>query len=557
MGIVYSVVLEVVEQYGLEQRTVAIDSWEQLLTLAQTSEDDLRRGDVDANHRILDLLLDGQANGTGIPLEENVYVDLAINPINRACWVVNRRITTRLPDDANPLQVDFDTYFSSATQMLSRNAEATSVYHGELAIRSGLARRIHDFLFYGTSDADLPNNIGQIQKLLSFITSRPPILATALATINVQAVLNTLTRRHQNRGHQFLADLLDTVLHALQGTGQGQVSTTTGISYQVGAIGWPNDGVPGRAIEVALHPDVAFTYLQKTIFDLVLDREMTEGNKPLAGYISIRICPQTRTFMGMQQFEPFSVMVELVGFRTPEANAVMDMVQTETLRLNREEGLNAMLHWGLENDQLVSSDLERMPITRPLSSNPGISQLLAFIAVKQFFLGSHPAVFDNNFVRRLLKDVNVIDARIDRLNNQIVIEVKTRIRIPGYDRAMVLLVEQDGDRDNWETITRVEEIGGISRNIIDFQNASFPDGVNTAGPEDDVGGTGVRRRMRLVTLSSDSDASVISFNFLPNQPDTDPELEFYAVVAAVAVENNRPVALFGGLFITETIRVSP
>lgn len=408
MGVIYSVVLEVVEQYGLEQKTVAIivdpeeeiDSWEQLLKLAQTDGDELRQGNVDANHRMLNVLLDGEVNGTGIPLEDNVYVDLAINPINRACWVVNRRVTTHLPDDANPLPVDFDTYFSSAAQMLSRHAEANSVYHIPV-IWSGLVRRIHDFLYYGTSDADIFNNIPQIQRFLSFITSRPPILATALAAVNVQAVLNTLTRRRTSRGHQFLADLLDTVLHALQGTGQGQVSTTTGISYQVGAIGWPNDGIPGRAIEVALHPDVAFTYLQKTIFDLILDKEMTEGNQPLIGYVSVRVCPQTRTFMGMQQFEPYSVMVELVGFRTPESNAVMDRVQTETLRLNREEELNAMLHWGLENDQLIYSDLERMPITQPLSSNPGISQLSAFLEVKQFFLGSHPAVFDNNFVRRL------------------------------------------------------------------------------------------------------------------------------------------------------------
>lgn len=404
MGVVYSVVLEVVEQYGLEQRTVAIDSWEQLLALAGTTEKDLRYSDLDTsrqiNNQILKFLLDGEKNGTSIPFEENVYVDLAINPINRACWIVNRRVTAHLPDDANPLPVDFDTYFSTAEQMLSRHAEANSVYYIPV-IWSGLARRIHDFLYYGTSDADLHNNIEQIQRLLSFITSRSPILAMALATINVQAVLNTATRRAPNRGHQFLADLLDSALHALQGTGQGQVSTTTGTSYQVGAIGWPDDGIPGRAIEIALHPDVAFTYLQKVIFDLILDKIMTAANNPLIGYISIRICPQTRTFMGMQQFESYSVMIELVGLRTPEANVIMDAVQSETLRLNREEGLNAMLHWGLETAQMKADDLNYMPVTRPIVSNPGYRQIDVVREVRHMFLKNHAPVFDNNLVRRL------------------------------------------------------------------------------------------------------------------------------------------------------------
>ena len=89
-----------------------------------------------------------------------------------------------------------------------------------------------------------------------------------------------------------------------------------------------------------LHPDVAFSFLQKTIFDRILDPEMIRMNKPLVGYISIRVCLQTQTFMGMQQFGPHSVMVELVGFRTPEANHIMNEVQRETLLLNTNDEPN-------------------------------------------------------------------------------------------------------------------------------------------------------------------------------------------------------------------------
>lgn len=563
MGVVYSMVIEVVEQYGLEQRTVAIDSWSRLLTLAQTSEDQLRRGDAEANNRVLDLLLDGRMNGTGIDRDENVYVDLAINPINRACWIVNRRTTPRLPEDANPLPVDFDTYLSSADQMLDRHAEAASSYHIP-KIHSSLVRRLHDFLYYGTSDGDIFNNIPQLSRLLAFITRRSPLLATALATVNVQAILNEEFGRAENRGHQFLADVLDTVLHALQGTGQGQVSTTTGISYKVGAIGWPNDGIPGRGIEIALHPDVAFSFLQKTVFDRVLDPEMIRMNRPLIGYISIRVCPQTQSFIGMQQFGPHSVMVELVGFRTPEANYIMDEVQRETLLLNRNEGTKAMLHWGLENDQLDSSAMTNTAVDhRYLSSIPRLSQLMAFLVVKDMLLKAHSPVFDNNLVRRLFGNLHPLNASLHQHSaHQIIIEVRTRVPTPVgfdigvYDHALVLLVEQDGARDSWEIFTRAEMVGGEVLNVIDYRNTSFPGGVNTSGPEDDVGGTGPGRRIRLVDLSDDSGIGTEMFNFMRRQPDPDPDLEFYAIVTAVSVRNNRPVMHYGEILITETIKVT-
>ncbi len=35
--------------------------------------------------------------------------------------------------------------------------------------------------------------------------------------------------------------------------------------------------------------------------------------------------------MGMQQFSPFSIMIEVVGYRSPEANVVMDLIQQKLL----------------------------------------------------------------------------------------------------------------------------------------------------------------------------------------------------------------------------------
>ena len=134
---------------------------------------------------------------------------------------------------------------------------------------------------------------------------------------------------------------------------------------------------------------------------------MTGGNKPLIGYISVRVCPQTNTLMGMQQFKPYSVMIEVVGYRSPEANVVMDLIQQKTLdpKSTSADGrrVNAMLHWGLENDQMTKDDLLRMPMAgTKLLKSAGFTRLTAFQRVRQLLIDGHtPSRFENNFVRRL------------------------------------------------------------------------------------------------------------------------------------------------------------
>lgn len=128
---------------------------------------------------------------------------------------------------------------------------------------------------------------------------------------------------------------------------------------------------------------------------------MVNGNKPLIGYISIRICPPTNTLMGMQQFSPFSVMIEVVGYRSPESNSVMDLIQQKVLDPSLRQ-VNAMLHWGLENDQMTGADLARMPVNQPLHPGSALTRLSAFKQVRQLLVNGHaPSPFDNNFVTRL------------------------------------------------------------------------------------------------------------------------------------------------------------
>jgi FAD/FMN-containing dehydrogenase len=409
MGVIYSVVLEVVPQYGLQQIVTTFQStqtptgWYELLQKADTSEAELRSGSASANNRVLEVLLDGALNGTGISKADNVYCDLAINPFNQDCWITNRRVTPELPVDPNNSAVGFADYRSSLFAALGRPHAQDSVG------KSWPIGRIFDFLGWATdvtdpgNPDDIINDANQGMRLASFITSYPDVMVSALATINVQAVANTANASdHPDRGQQFLGDMLTGFLNALQGTNRRYLnknSDTTDIAYKVGAIGWPATGIPGRGIEIALPPTSAFTFLQTVLFDDVLTNTMVGANKPLIGYISIRICPPTNTLMGMQQFSPFSVMLEVVGYRSPEGNVVMDLIQQKVLEPLQ---VNAMLHWGLENDQLTGSELERMPVTQGVRAGSPFTRLSAFKQVRQLLLNGHaPSPFENRFVTRL------------------------------------------------------------------------------------------------------------------------------------------------------------
>lgn len=403
MGVFYSVVLEVVPQFGIQQIVTSLEQtqtqeatgWSALLKKAGTSEAKLRKGDAAANDAVLSFLLDGQRNGTGIPCEENVFCDLAINPINQDCWITNRRVTPGIPVDSNSPDLGLGDYLGALSKALG--SHAVDNFNG-----NKLAGRILDFLGWATDLPGLGNVIlSQAPRLEGFLTSYPDVLVSALAAINVQAVANTANSSdHPDRGQQFLGDMLTGLLNAFQGTIDGKNADSTDVSYKIWAFGWPTNGVPGRGIEIALPSATAFTFLQKVLFDDILTNTMVKGNKPMIGYISVRVCPGTNTLMGMQQFSPYSVMIEVVGYRSPEANVVMDLIQKKVLNPELRK-VAAMLHWGLENDQLTDTDLLRMPVNSRLPGSRS-TRLDVFKKVRQSLINGHePSPFENHFVTRL------------------------------------------------------------------------------------------------------------------------------------------------------------
>ena len=148
--------------------------------------------------------------------------------------------------------------------------------------------------------------------------------------------------------------------------------------------------MPGRALEVALDSADAFTFLQTILLDDVLTTATAE-NKPLIGYVSIRVCPHTGTLLGMKQFRS-SVMIEVVAYRSPEAGTVMDRIQEKAKGFIGLSGQAPLLHGGLENDKVDSAYLAGTPLGGPFKS--------AFTAIRNFLKKAHPPVFDNVFTAR-------------------------------------------------------------------------------------------------------------------------------------------------------------
>ncbi len=399
MGIIYSVVFVVVPQFGIRQISTSTN-WSSLLLKAGVTTAQLTAGDPAANTNILNFLMDGSANGTGIAKANNIYIDLAINPINQDCWIINRSVTPTLPNDANN--------FTATDPMTALSL--TMARHDDFS-GNKLIARVFDFFGWQTNPIGFatndmlgnslggPETVGPFTGLSNFLMMQPNLLVGAVALACTQYLGNIVNQAgNPDRGIQFFGDLLSGFFHSLQGTMPGINADTTGIAYKVGAIGWPDTGVPGRGLEIALDQTNAFTFLQSVLFDDVLANTMLKQNKPLVGYISVRVCPKTSTLLGMQQYGPQSVMIEVVGYRSPEANTVMDEIQLKALSF-ATKGPKPLLHWGLENAMMDAAHLALTPLGQPYKGT--FTRLSAFSAIRQFLRRTHPPVFDNAFSKRM------------------------------------------------------------------------------------------------------------------------------------------------------------
>ncbi len=421
IGVLYSVVLEVVPQFGVHE-VVVQRTWKTLGFLGNqfpaSNLPALLRDPMTAStvsSRIVKLMQSGNLNGTGIvqsdgQREINQYADLAINPNMRKdgdfdTWVGNRELTAALPIDPQP---------PASNEM----AEMIKGIQGALSAPD-LDPTWSGIYGFGSPN-DVPWNLlgsalthsGVFAGGSTGLGAKVDRLTNAADMIDVGLDTFLTPMGAQAPGFDLAQHVLSGLLAGLLGTAnKAKISDKRGVS--VGALGFPGSGVMGAALEIALAPADAFGFIQTQILDKV------DPMKPFLGYISVRLCSPTETLLGMQQFSDAahncSVMIEVVGFGNDDGRKFVGDLQMRTVDLIRLSGLEAMLHWGLENEQFDRFHLHGlMALQRPAGS--GMNKLDTFKAVRALIRAESPTpstVFNNNFTTRLGLDAEVADQPFD------------------------------------------------------------------------------------------------------------------------------------------------
>lgn len=456
IGVIYSVVLEVAEvtaATGGMREVVSQTTWWRFLAVASgtpvpvdtagnpipsvlqamgiAGEAQLRIPALDTGLSTagVRVLTDGSFNGQIEP-GANVYADLAFNPNRRAdgdldCWIVNRN-KVPFPFDPQPPDTASNTAVISA--VFNAMSEAFGGDVGALVNRLG---RVYGFVdpvlgvvnqllnpaapFLNTVLQGLiPGPAGLILGQLLLSANPGPIVAVISrisgASDKLDVALDELTRPMANSQSTDLAQpMLSGILAAVLGTANSNPGISIGTS--VGAIGFPNQGLVGAGLEVAMPEAMALNFIQTEILDR-MSRQM-----PFFGYVSVRICPKTNALLGMPQWDK-SVMIEIVSFGDPWGRTFITTLQTRIVSQILSGALDATLHWGLENDQLTAAHLARIPAfatpTPGLATDPTnpagapINRIQAFKQIRDAIRaagGTNPSAlfraFDNAFTARL------------------------------------------------------------------------------------------------------------------------------------------------------------
>jgi hypothetical protein len=376
IGITYSMVLEVVPLFGIHE-VVVEQTWSELLAAGLFNSNpikpiDLRLASISAAGReslgdaILSIV-DGSL--TGISPECNQYIDIAIDPNPTSgtapgrrewnTWVVNREFLPAVPFEPKPMS-------SGGIGKIIENI------FGRLSDSEISDRLLTLFLL----DADLFNEIIKMlqdpatyvlpwetidlaSKIAHFIDhtignvdgALAKVSRIANATDTIDAFLDVLSEPFQEvQDFAAASAIVSGVFSGLFGVTSGR-SESSNVASQIGAIGFPSEGIVGTALEVGMSAADAFPFIQNEILDRL--------NEPFFGYISVRVCPQTQQHLGMQQYSP-SVMVELVAFSTLSARNFINSIQERVVEMIKNNELQATLHWGLECDQMDAEALSHI-----------------------------------------------------------------------------------------------------------------------------------------------------------------------------------------------------
>ena len=450
IGAIYSLVLEVTVLKGMRE-VVSQTTWWNLLSVTRNmpvpmvagkpdfmtleqfgleSENQLRMGITNPrlSADIVGVITTGSFSGEIDPkVKPNVYSDLAFNPNRRRdgdldCWIVNRD-TVPVPFDPQPPSAG--GMGDVVTAVFSAMTEAFGGDVGALINRIG---RVYGFidpvlgvfmqlfnplapLLNGILQAVFPGTGGLV--LGHLISSANPIPLVNMvsrimgASDKLDVALETITKPMADSQS---TDLAQPFLTGFLASTLGTAKTNPGIAIgtSVGAVGFPSDGLVGAGLEVAMPATSAFNFIQTEILDAM------SPSLPFFGYVSIRVCPPTSALVGMPQWN-LSVMIEVVSFGDTWGRLFMMNLQMRIISQILTGKLDAMLHWGLENDQLTGPALRairamQVPTTVHDESKPGVvlNRVDAFKMIREQIHSANGAnsstafrAFDNAFTTRL------------------------------------------------------------------------------------------------------------------------------------------------------------
>jgi hypothetical protein len=442
MGAIYSVVLEVTQLTGMRQ-VVTQTTWWRILTTATntpvpigangkpmmpmfatlglTGENELRIPMLNPTlSSTLVMLLTGGTFSGKLKPGSNGYADLAFNPNRRRdgdldCWIVNREDAPISFDPQPPPSGDLTDVPKA---VFSAMADAFGGDLGSLVYRLGTVYHFIDPILGAINQALNPaapiiNSI--LQSLLPGIpgavlgqvlaSGNPAPLIAMVARLmsaadTLDVALDELTGPMTRAGATDLAQpLLTGILAATLRTAKSNPGISIGNS--VGSVGFPASGIVGSGLEVAMPASAAFPFIQTEILDRMLPQ------LPFYGYVSIRVCPKTKALLGMPQWNP-SVMIEVVSFGDNWGRTFMATLQTRIVAAILSGRLDAMLHWGLENEQLTGAHLRRVPAMKLDNNGAPFDRVAAFTSIRDNLrqaFGQNPntlfRAFDNAFTARL------------------------------------------------------------------------------------------------------------------------------------------------------------
>jgi len=348
MGVIYSVILEAIPQFGVHQVVRNFTAWSDMVADVGKGQD----GRVNAA-AFGAKLMDGSWCW---PKEQhqNTFVGLTVTPYpyndgNFECWLANReRVAVPIPPkDQGP---DLGGLLGGITKEVSR--ETPGEWWDKLGEGVNLIGFVVDSV--GSVGGPGPLDLGKpMRKLVKFA---------------------------HDKGYAWL---LRALIRAI--FNWALPADKTDVSYTFSSAGFLSVPIAGVSIEMAFPLIDGIHFLEDVVLK-TMKKAILENKQYVLGWISLRICGQSEALLGMQQHSP-TCFIEVSLLASSDAASIVSQLQTKAI------DAGGILHWGQANDQLTAQSVTSMY---------GAQTLAAWRHVRYDVLGHGKSAFtfNNNFTDR-------------------------------------------------------------------------------------------------------------------------------------------------------------